>query len=517
MNKRINLELILKVVLFLGAISYILAFIIIAMSHLKYPYEIQSGFEDGILHMFQRATDGKDIYAKPSIEYTPFIYPPGYIYASSALNTIWGGEAKGFYALRLTSFLSTIGCIILIYLIVFHKTKNRYSAILGGSLFAACYEISGWYFEVARVDMLFILLFLLCTYLLGISDKRIIRIIAGIVLGMAFMTKQSALIIIIVLTIGLYIIERKKSLYFSLSAIVSSALFFIVVNYANNGWLGYYIFQLPSGHPFVRWYVLRFFAVDLLHEFLIPTILTVTFLGIAYYNNYIKKISPTTEYTTWKEEKLTIGHCIVLYFASILCSFSMRVHEGGALNSILPVYAISAVIVGIAYYHFIKLIQIKTLRNVLHMTVIIAFLSMLYYPLSELPTAEDYNAGQDIVEYIQNINESVKVLVPYQGYLVEMAGKGRMANFNAISDVIRSSKGDKAVKDELMLEIAEMIKSKKYDIIILDNTYPEDPFINLVRTYYNREFDFFENSSKTFMPFAGGYRTGVVYRKVEVI
>ena len=137
---------------------------------MKRTFEIEIEWIEGsMLQHVQRVFEGRQIYAEPSIEFTSSFYPPLYFYVCSVFAYFFGLD---FFVLRLVSFLSSLGCFTLVFLLIFRQTKNYFASVLAVGLFAATFVISGAWFDVAHVDMLFLFLILFGLFLL--PDLRIL-------------------------------------------------------------------------------------------------------------------------------------------------------------------------------------------------------------------------------------------------------------------------------------------------------------------------------------------------------
>lgn len=91
------------------AVGYVALFFYVALSRASYPFELE-WLEGSMLHEVMRVLEGKPLYQEPSLEYTPFIYPPLYFWLS-ALSAMLVGP--GFLALRSVSIAAAAGCFVL--------------------------------------------------------------------------------------------------------------------------------------------------------------------------------------------------------------------------------------------------------------------------------------------------------------------------------------------------------------------------------------------------------------------
>ena len=84
----------------------------------------------------------------------------------------------------------------LVYALVRRETKSHLHAIVGLSLFASSYRITGAWLDLARVDSMLLFLSLGVLYL--VRDARSVRwyVFAAFAATLAFFTKQTALLIL---------------------------------------------------------------------------------------------------------------------------------------------------------------------------------------------------------------------------------------------------------------------------------------------------------------------------------
>ena len=57
------------------AIYFVLAYVILALSHISFPFALE-WIEGSMLDHVRRVLSGKQLYAPPSVEFVPAIYPP---------------------------------------------------------------------------------------------------------------------------------------------------------------------------------------------------------------------------------------------------------------------------------------------------------------------------------------------------------------------------------------------------------------------------------------------------------
>ncbi|PYR92834.1 MAG: hypothetical protein DMF84_11235, partial [Acidobacteria bacterium] len=101
-----------------AAAIFVVAYLLVALQRLAYPFDLE-WMEGSMVHHVSRVLDTKPLYAPPTLDYTPFLYPPLYYYVSAAAARVTG---LGFLPLRLVSFGSSLVIFWFIYRIAERET-----------------------------------------------------------------------------------------------------------------------------------------------------------------------------------------------------------------------------------------------------------------------------------------------------------------------------------------------------------------------------------------------------------
>jgi len=253
----------LRRLLFLGPVWYLLAATFVVARRFSYRFELE-WMEGGSLIQVLRLLDGKPLYTAPSPSYIPYIYPPLYYYISALATKLTG--IYWFTPLRLVSIAATLGSLLLIYRIVVHEAGSHYWGFIAVGLFAASFRIGGAWYDIARVDMLFIFLFLAGTFAL-IRKGRFSVVLAGSLFALDFYTKQTVLLPVMAIAIYLLFVRGwRTTLQFTAAFLALSLPIFLVENGLSHGWYAYYVFHLPTLHqiPQPAWLALSAEAAQLL-------------------------------------------------------------------------------------------------------------------------------------------------------------------------------------------------------------------------------------------------------------
>lgn len=199
-----------RYILCICATLYFIAYFILVFYRIQYPFELE-WCEGSSVHQVMKILSGEKMYIPPSLEFISLPYTPLYFYISAAVSKVIG---IGFVPLRLLSFVSSLGCFFIIFLFVKRETGSNYSGFLASSLFAATFRISGAWFDIARVDSLFLFLLLLSMYSIKLHDSSISLMLAGILVSLSFMTKQTALIISVPIMFYCILVKRYRSIFY---------------------------------------------------------------------------------------------------------------------------------------------------------------------------------------------------------------------------------------------------------------------------------------------------------------
>src|SRR2546428_9029594 len=252
---------------------YVFTYLFIALARVGYPFELE-WVEGGMVDHVRRILSGAAIYAKPSLDFVSFLYPPLYYMVAAAFAKILG---PGFLPLRLLSLLSSLGVFFLIYRILRRETGAAFPGALAVGLFAATYDKVGGWFDIARVDSFYMLLLLAGVYALRFHRSAAGAATAGLLMGAAFLTKQSALVVAAPMAIYALLADFKRALWFigaAWSVMLGGAM---LADWQSNGWFHYYCVYLPARHPMVHGGLLAFWTKDFLPAFPFAGFVAVSF------------------------------------------------------------------------------------------------------------------------------------------------------------------------------------------------------------------------------------------------
>jgi 4-amino-4-deoxy-L-arabinose transferase-like glycosyltransferase len=435
-----------------AALVFLAAYLFVALKRIDYPFEIE-WMEGGSAGHVARLLAGEGLYVPPTLAFTPFIYTPLYFHGSAWLARLLG---EGFLPLRLVSFLSSLLCLALLGRFVARESGDRRVALLAAGLFAASFEISGAWFDIARVDALFLLFTLASLTLLHFGKTLPAAVAAGVLGGCAFFTKQTALLVLAPFLLCALVARVRLWIAFSATLAAVVAIGCLLLDARSDGWFCYYVFELPAQHHLRWWQFWRFWQLDVLARLPVAAAAAVAFFGLRRFGA--------------SDPRRLFFPCLAV--GTLSSSLVSRLHSGGYENVLLPAYAGLAIFFGLGVNESLRSPLARrrpAVALVIGVLCLIQFAMLAYDPRKQIPSERDRAAGERLVETIRSFEGDV--LVVNHGYLAGLAGKRRTAHWMAISDILRADDG--LVKEGIEREIREAIRERRFAAIITDGDWYE--------------------------------------------
>jgi hypothetical protein len=448
----------------------------VALLRVDYPFEIE-WMEGGSQGHVERILAGDPLYAPPSLDFTAFIYTPLYFWLASGFSFVFGG---GFGPLRATSLVASLLCFGLVGHYVTRAAGDRGAGWLAAGLLAATFEISGSWFDLARVDSLFLVWTLAAVSVLRFGRTASAGVVAGLLAAAAFFTKQSALPVFAPFLLCAWFERRALwwAFFATFAAVVVAGS--IALTASTDGWFSYYAFELPARHG-LRWRKLEtFWRWDLLAKLPIATLAAAAF----FLRGRTQRLGGRRRF----DACLAIG--------LIGTSLIARLHSGGYVNVLMPAYAGIAIFAGLASAAFSRGVteaRRPAAALVVSLLFLIQFGLLAYDPRGELPGEDDRAAGEALLATIWA--EDGDVLVVHHGYLPGRVGKPTSAQWMAVRDVLRA--GRHPAGERLHGEVVAAITGRRYAAIIVDGDWFEDELL----ASYTRRGKVFEGDA--FWPITG--------------
>jgi hypothetical protein len=445
-------ELILAVILALGAAAFLGIYLYLAARRMGYPYELE-WIEGGFVDQVGRILAGRSVYGPPSVSFTPFLYTPLYFYLSALSAKILG---LGFFPLRLVSFLASLAAMGGIFWIVYRESRIFLASFLAAGFFAASYRVTGAWLDVARVDSLSIAFLVFFWLSIPRNSSRGRWFLTGALAAMMFLTKQTLLVALLPFFLVHLVQYRRRAVWMAAGFLIPVAAVTILLNLATSGWYSFYTIDLLGQQTdwLSRDVILGFWTNDLFRHYAVTILISLAGLFLLLRRDRAE---------FWKWFSLLAG--------AVLCSFLARIKSGGYDNVLLPAAAAFSVLLGIGWSAIRRSLDRFPLlaRTGAAIVLMIAtgyqFYHLRYNPSDQIPTPSNYQAGEKFMEYISAIPG--EVYIPYHTYYAAMAGKQSFAHQSALWDVLRGQTPNRG-KEILIRSITDAVRNRQFSAVILD-------------------------------------------------
>jgi hypothetical protein len=405
----------LRVAVAVAGVAAIAFYAYAALRRMSFPYDLE-WIEGGILQHVERVDEGEALYREPALDFTPLLYAPLYYYVAAALGQVF---EIGLPLLRAISFVTSLGAMALAYVLVRRETASTAAGLVAAGLFAGCYDLSGGWFDLARVDSLFLLLLMATLVVARSAERRRGAVAAAVLLVLATYAKQQAAVALPALFVFFLVGRRDRglALSFGATAVAGLAAIHLAAEAATDGWFSYYFVDLAGQHPWATEYVRLFFTEDL--EAVAPALLACALPLVLW----------------WREsDRERLAFYLPLGLALAGGSYLSRVHEGGYPNVVLPTYLFIAILAGIA------LARSGGARRALALAVpvllIVQFGLLAYDPGKYVPSDGDRDRSDRAVAALRELGG--ETYVPSYPIYARRAGLGEYVHTAAALDILRA-------------------------------------------------------------------------------
>jgi hypothetical protein len=421
------------------AAAHLLVVLGVCGARILYPFELE-WLEGGSLDHVRRVLEGRRLYGPPSLEFTPFMYTPLYYYASAAAAAALG---LGLPALRLVSLLSSLATLLLLADLARRETGRPLAGLLAAGLYAATFRISGAWFDLARVDALFLALVTASLHALRLGRGRGSAVAAGLLLAAAAQTKQVAVLAALPFALAVWPEARRRAAAFAAAFLLALGSSAAALDAASGGWYRYYVFTLTRQHDLIPRELLAFWARDLLWP------LPIAFVVVAL------------------AARLPGPHRAALRFHAVAgagllaMALASRMNVGGYHNVVMPAHVLAALLFGIAA----AALDRPRWAAALSAACAAQLLLRGYDPRRLVPARADREAGQALVEELRG--RPGPILLPSHPYLLPLAGHPGHAHQMAMNDVLLNEERAE-VRALLSAPLLSALAGRRYRTVVLD-------------------------------------------------
>ena len=446
-------------------------YLVIALGRLRYPFALEL-LESNSLVEVHRILAGQALYAAPTVSYVPDGYPPLYFGVCAAAARVLG---QSYLPLRLVSLVSSLACFAIIARLVQRETGSAAAGIAAAGLLAATYFAADTWFDVGRVDSLFLALSVAGLYAARWMRRPRGAVAAGLLLAAAFLTKQTGLAEgVAVLAALAFGPRRRLAVPAALAYATVIGVSTLALGLASHGWYVYYVFEQMSEHALSSAAASQFWT-----GYLLPA------LGIAIGAALLG---------ARRMPLVLLAGCAAL----VVEAFTALVHTGGGVNDLLPAYLVVALLAGLALGDRPDLLLGRYLGKLLgrHLgkaaryataaagILVIAQMAVLAAGVrvsQATPPAADRAAGLRLTAGLRALGGTIAI--PADPALALMAGLPEVEDQLAAVDVLRAK--DPAAQASFTRSVATAVAAQRFTVIITEINGDLRGFpVDLSRYYY---------------------------------
>jgi hypothetical protein len=468
LRSSISLRSALTILISFAGVYYTLLYFILAVPRLLFPYEIE-WFEGIVLDHVLRIVHGKPVFAAPSIEMVNLPYQPLYYFVTAGAMQIFGA---GYFAGRFVSFFSVIVSSILIILIIRRETRSWWYAFIGSALFFAAYGVTGFFYEIARIDSLMLTCLIASVAMLLLRKNHFTLILSALFLALSFFVKQESVFYFLPVIIWLALSDKRRALILSFSLILFLSVGVLLFGLESGHWYFYFTFELPRTlSAAIRW--------------------DKTIGGVIVYTSSVFAASVIIMSSFWimnwstKKEKMhsSMGLLTLLVIAGCIQIGVQFGYPGTNKNILMPFVLFLSVTIPIMAWHVGHNSGLQV-RNLVLVALLIQF-GGLFYSFRNAPlvvfTRKDYQSGERFMKELRSLPGDV--LLPEHGFISFQAGKKTFAHTYVVNEYrsIRDS-----ISARLGNEWEDAFTAQKYTAIIVDKN-PSGAYDSIPGYTYSHE------------------------------
>jgi hypothetical protein len=463
-----SLELLLTAAIVVASLVPLSRFVQVALLRDAYPFDLE-WCEGGILGHIRVILEGQHIYREPSLEFTPYIYPPLYYYVSALPSLLLGA---GHFAPRLVSLVSILGCFVLLGRWVRDETDDPVAGLAAVGLLSATYQLTGFWFDLARVDAFFLLLVLSSHMTARGATRPAHAVLVGVLIAAAVFTKQLGIPLAVPALLRLTLRSPRLAL---IAGGVSAALVLIAAlsfNISSHGWFLYFVMDLPSRHQVE---LSRFWPS--LQLFFLSSTFPMTLAGLALLCGIAFR---RPHWQSW------LFHAV---FVGLACatSFLPFLKDGGYPNGLIPAYCALALASGIGLGRLRQAglgSALDTLgpRLIGCAVLLLQFATLDYDPKLALPSKADLEANKEVMSRLSALEKPL-FFTGSSFYTRTAGGVPMITDSMGLIDIFKGG-GPQAAHLDVVL--TEAIRQHRFKTIVFDRVVGFLPlkYVAMIREEY---------------------------------
>lgn len=456
---------------------------------ITFPYELE-WLEGASLEHVRRIMSGGSLYVDPTPVFVPSIYTPLYFYLAAGLSSVFG---LSFLTLRALSLAASLGCFALTAFIVRRETGSRGYALFAALTHVATYKISCTFFDIARIDMVFMFLMLATVVALRCARGMPGHLLAALLACAAYLTKQTAGVMLLPLILYSLILNWRTGLFFGGVVAVSIVGSTAALDAASDGWYGYYIHDLLYGQPISWEFVIGFWSINVLGALPVPFLFLLVYIWFGFERGGEGGFDRRKLFWPLAAASLLGG------------SWASRLNVGSAPNVLLPAQAVLVIGFALGLQHLRGMIAAggeerrASLDCFVSVLVLGQLIALTWNPAEWVPDRDDRLQGDAIVRGLSRFDGPV--FVASHPYLAVLAGHPTHAHGLTFDDIMRADgeASGRLILDEFKAELA----AHKYAAIVLDES-PTPWFLRkAIEKHYRLDHEMTSGLDDAFFPAVG--------------
>lgn len=404
-----NYRLINKLLVYLfilGLFIYFSFYLFVVYKRLVYPSFAGDWGEKSLFVESVNYYKGHSSYVDPEIAPLQLDYGPVHPLICAMIMKVVGIHV---WVTKGISILASLGIGILMYLIVFRATGNIQSGLISSLLFFACYKYSGYWYDMGRIDTMFVFWVLLGVWLISKSISINTIFLAIFIFSLAFFTKITAIFILPAIFFYLVILNWKKGLLFLLSITSFWTLMILLINSFTNNWYWLKTFKHTTTYIFDYVYGINRFMFIL--SGLIIIIISVIFGTYLVFKNKVND----SKYLLW----------LFSLISAFILGISSLANRAINYNHMILSVVFLCILFGISYNWTLKYFEKNNMIPYIifyKIVLILSLIAMFYNPHKVCQYAkEEVKNIKNLMNYVSSIKGYV--YLPDNQDIAALAGK----------------------------------------------------------------------------------------------
>jgi hypothetical protein len=408
----------LRVLVALVIAIHAVAFIWVVVGRMSFPFELE-WMTGAVRDHVERVRAGQPLYVRPSSGFIPFLYPPLYYWVAAA----FGGSV---FACRAISLAATLVQGVACQRIAVALGADRFWSYAASGLFIASFSYVGFWYDLERCDSLLGGLVVAAAWLLVSRPSAARALVAGLLLGAAFLAKQQAIFYLAGAGAGLLLATRatdalslRHVLAFAAAAAVSLFGGIALARAREGEAFVYYVLAMPRAHGIMPVLIRDALARDFAIGFA-PVLATIAFTVLVG-RSWLRR--------TVSRAEIVFGSMLAAGFAGAIAS---RLHIGGWINVLIPWTTFASIAMAVVAS------RMKERRaQFVSVALVVQLCMWLYDPNAYVPPRAAKARHARFAAMVHAYEEQGPVLVPARGHVA----RGRHFHVAALADTARVDGG----------------------------------------------------------------------------